>query len=385
MAYLPAHISGSNPFESPFLDRDISSPPFLPIYPTLRPIKEPPRRTPSPPAPTIYLTGYRCHASDPEYRYAREKTGEIQPYWFDEAHGAADFNEGVRRRARNNMAPHEDEVVVIGLNDEGKEMDRVAARGLRERARERALMREEGEWRLGGYVDMSGEIGGNDLEDRIMIREEQWEQLEAERESLQEERKKLNVNETEEKRQEKEEQHARRVLIRDRALGLLDFQKNTKLKGKSKVEIAERQNVNVDSLHIPGLSSSKDNIPVLTEPQYSPAGEGLPPPPPLTVRNPDLPQMVTQEASTPTRGRGPTRRRAPTPPSLKSSTTTETDIDDHIVPVPENSGLVRDVGTLERQVPENSGLVQDFGTLERARARRADSNRFFACCVGRRK
>ncbi|CAN9169325.1 unnamed protein product [Alternaria alternata] len=161
--------------------------------------------------------------------------------------------------------------------------------------------------------DMSGEIGGNDLEDRIMIREEQWEQLEAERESLQGERKKLNVNETEEKRQEKEEQHARRVLIRDRALGLLDFQKNTKLKGKSKVEIAERQNVNVDSLHIPGLSSSKDNIPVLTEPQYSPAGEGLPPPPPLT------------------------------------------------------------------------GLVQDFGTLERARARRADSNRFFACCVGRRK
>ncbi|CAN9152413.1 unnamed protein product [Alternaria alternata] len=121
--------------------------------------------------------------------------------------------------------------------------------------------------------DMSGEIGGNDLEDRIMIREEQWEQLEAERESLQGERKKLNVNETEEKRQEKEEQHARRVLIRDRALGLLDFQKNTKLKGKSKVEIAERQN----------------------------------------------------------------------------------------------------------------GLVQDFGTLERARARRADSNRFFACCVGRRK
>ena len=45
--------------------------------------------------------------------------------------------------------------------------------------------------------DMSGEIVGNDLEDRIMIREEQWEQLEAERESLQEERKKLNANETE--------------------------------------------------------------------------------------------------------------------------------------------------------------------------------------------
>jgi hypothetical protein len=52
---------------------------------------------------------------------------------------------------------------------------------------------------------MSGEIGDNHLENRTMIREEQWKQLEAERESLQEERKKLNVNETEEKQQEKED------------------------------------------------------------------------------------------------------------------------------------------------------------------------------------
>ena len=208
--------------------------------------------------------------------------------------------------------------------------------------------------------DMSGEIVGNDLEDRIMIREEQWEQLEAERESLQEERKKLNADETEGKQQEKEDQHTSRVPPRDRALRLLDFQKKTKLKGKSKVEVAESQNVNADSLHTPGSSSSKDNIPVLAEPQPSPAGDGVRPSPPLTVRNPDHPQMVTQEASTPTRGRGPTRLRAPTPPSLKSSTTTETDIDDQsgskalslrrscssatrvqadipVVPVPENS------------------------------------------------
>ena len=145
MADLPAHISRSKPFESPFLDCDISSPPSLPIYPTLHSIKESPRRTPSPPAPTIYLTGYRCHASDPEYRYAREKTGEIQPYWFDEAHGAADFNEGVRRRAKNNMAPHEDEVAIIDLDDDRKEMDRVAPRDHRERARERARERVRGQ------------------------------------------------------------------------------------------------------------------------------------------------------------------------------------------------------------------------------------------------
>ena len=50
------------------------------------------------------------------------------------------------------MAPHEDEVAIIDLDDDGKEMDRVAARDQRERARERALLREEGEWRLGGYV-----------------------------------------------------------------------------------------------------------------------------------------------------------------------------------------------------------------------------------------
>lgn len=58
----------------------------------------------------------------------------------------------MRRRAKNDMAPHEDEVAVIDLDDDGKEMDRVAARYQRERARERTLMREEGEWRLGGYV-----------------------------------------------------------------------------------------------------------------------------------------------------------------------------------------------------------------------------------------
>lgn len=50
------------------------------------------------------------------------------------------------------MAPHEDEVAIIDLDDDGKEMDRVAARDQRERARERALLREEGEWRLEGYV-----------------------------------------------------------------------------------------------------------------------------------------------------------------------------------------------------------------------------------------
>lgn len=181
--------------------------------------------------------------------------------------------------------------------------------------------------------DMSEEIRGNSLENRRMIREEQWKQLEVERESLQEERKKLNVNETEEKQQKKEEQHASRVPIRNRAISLLDFQKKMKLKGKSKVEVAEPQNVKADSLHTSGSTSSKDDIPVLAEPQPSVAGEGFsrlplppplhaPPPPPLTVRNPDLPQMVTQQSSTPTRGR------APTPPSLKSSTTTETDIGD---------------------------------------------------------
>ena len=50
------------------------------------------------------------------------------------------------------MAPHEDEVAVIDLDDDGTEMDRAAARDQKERARERALLREEGEWRLGGYV-----------------------------------------------------------------------------------------------------------------------------------------------------------------------------------------------------------------------------------------
>ncbi|KAF1941818.1 hypothetical protein EJ02DRAFT_422703 [Clathrospora elynae] len=64
-----------------------------PSPPPLRnsPIPTPPPRNPaskkrdaSPPAPTIYLTGFRCQPGDEEYASATAATGGAAPYWFEE-------------------------------------------------------------------------------------------------------------------------------------------------------------------------------------------------------------------------------------------------------------------------------------------------------------
>ncbi|KAL1792222.1 hypothetical protein ACET3X_009973 [Alternaria dauci] len=194
MADLPAHISGYETLEPPTLDSDITAPTSFPPLPSS--VSQ--RRTRYPPAPTIYLTGFRCHISDPEYNYAREMTGEIQPYWFEESYSAAGFAEGVRRRARRDMGPHEDVVAVIDLGDDGEDMD------------------------------------SDQSESSSMTREEEWKQIEAERKRLEKEMKKLKSSEMGQR-------------LASGALGLLDFLNETEGTGNSSAEAAGSQKLLADS------------------------------------------------------------------------------------------------------------------------------------------
>jgi hypothetical protein len=220
MADLPSHIQGYAIIENATSDTPLSSlppiPPSLPLPLTTRSH----RRDPSPPAPTLYLTGFSCVASDPEYAYARKSTGDTQPYWFEEAYGAADFNEGVRRRARQDMAPLEVEVAIIDLDDAGNEMNKVTARDQRERARERLSFRQELEGAFegdkvsidsaaDGLTDLSQNMNSVSREEdkqreKRMRREEEWKNLEVERKRLRKEREKLKAEEKEEKQKEKD-------------------------------------------------------------------------------------------------------------------------------------------------------------------------------------
>ncbi|KAG9186795.1 hypothetical protein G6011_09903 [Alternaria panax] len=420
MADLPEHIEGygivdSLTVEPPTADsytKDTTSPdtdmeslPPLPPSPTLQESTQSRRRTSSPPAPTIYLTGFRCHAADPEYAYAKDKTEDDQPYWFEQAYGAADFNEGVRRRAIRDMPPQQDEVAIIDLDDAGNELSRGTAREQRERTSERILKREQPEWMFGGDEDISRIATEEEgLSQRILTRGEEWKQIEAETERLLIERKEIKAAEKEQKQREKDERHAHRAPIRDRALSLLGFQAKLRQKVKSKPETTKPVDPEAEAQKAhPSLSAVEDRTQLPAQSNHAPL------PPALTICNPDPQEATPQPPSTPPRGRAPTRPRATTPPSLKSLTTTATEIDTRsastalispgpssssatqvqidvpLVPMPENSGLVRGVGTLERQIPENSGLVQDFGTLERARSLKAKSGGWFGCCLGMRK
>ncbi|CAG5157158.1 uncharacterized protein ALTATR162_LOCUS4950 [Alternaria atra] len=243
MADLPPHIPDYATINSTITEKFLSSlPPLPPSPPRPRPT-EPRRRAPSPPAPPIYVTGYSCIASDPEYEYARHITGDTQPYWFEESYGPADFNDGVRRRARKYMTLLENEVAIIDLGDIGNEMDRVTARDQRERARERALLGPEPVWELEeDKVSINAAIHGSTglLQDtKRLVREK--EKLKEGKKMREEEKEKLKAGGIEEMQKNKDESRASRIPIRDHALSLLDFTKKAKTKGKSKAEISESQ------------------------------------------------------------------------------------------------------------------------------------------------
>ncbi|KAI4673476.1 uncharacterized protein J4E84_011059 [Alternaria hordeiaustralica] len=120
MAEIPSMVP-----EVPSMIQDSSSdpPPFAPS----RRVNVPAPRSPSQPAPTIYLRGFNCVASDPEYHLARSVTGNVQPYWFEETRNPAVHYGPSRRQRRENATRRagqvEDTYLVIPNTEEAKQSD----------------------------------------------------------------------------------------------------------------------------------------------------------------------------------------------------------------------------------------------------------------------
>ncbi|KAI4907642.1 uncharacterized protein J4E92_011044 [Alternaria infectoria] len=120
MAEIPSMVP-----ELPSMIQDSSSdpPPFAPS----RRVNVPAPRSPSQPAPTIYLRGFNCVASDPEYNLARSVTGNVQPYWFEETRNPAVHYGPSRRQRRQNPTRRagqvEDTYLVIPDTEEAKQSD----------------------------------------------------------------------------------------------------------------------------------------------------------------------------------------------------------------------------------------------------------------------
>ncbi|KAI4614812.1 hypothetical protein J4E80_006316 [Alternaria sp. BMP 0032] len=121
MAEIPSMVP-----EVPGTIQDSSS--DLPSFAPTRRATVPGRQSPSQPAPTIYLRGFNCVASDPEYDLARSVTGNVQPYWFEETRSPAVHYGPSRRQRRENATRRADRVgdghLVIPDTEEAEEAKR---------------------------------------------------------------------------------------------------------------------------------------------------------------------------------------------------------------------------------------------------------------------
>jgi hypothetical protein len=91
------------------------------------------RRKPSPPAPTIYLKGFSCIASDSEYQFARKVTGNVQPYWFEESYDNPDYFDDAHRRAAAKGLRRDEQIENIHPEGSSTEKDRRATNDDKER------------------------------------------------------------------------------------------------------------------------------------------------------------------------------------------------------------------------------------------------------------
>lgn len=223
----------------------------------------------------------------------------------------------------------ENEVAIIDLGDTGNEMDRVAARDQRERARERALLGTEPVWEPEeDKVSINAAIRGSTdlLQDmKRLIREK--DKLKERKKMREDEKQKLKARERKEM-QKKDESRASRLPIRDHAFSLLDFTKKTKTKGMSKAEISESQS-EVTELLPEVVQTQRDVI----EPQPKESEKECPPP--TVEKLPQLPSPPTHDpASIPTLRTleellelpaTPAHDPAATPSPTTTPTTTDTD------------------------------------------------------------
>ncbi|KAI4929184.1 hypothetical protein J4E86_011764 [Alternaria arbusti] len=206
------------------------SPDNLPSFAPTRRATVPGRRSPSQPAPTIYLRGFNCVASDPEYHLARNVTGNVQPYWFEETRSPAVHYGPSRRQRRENAARRagqvEDTYLVIPNTEEAKRSDNKKVQ--REEAKEAFL---EAMWptirdeylAMFNLTSLSPKQEKRMKTDTMVFLEEEWNILEEERR-------------TETEKQEKEEQRKPivRLPVRNVSDGKGASEKKFKMKGKGK-------------------------------------------------------------------------------------------------------------------------------------------------------
>jgi len=220
------------------------SPDNLPSFARTRRATVPGRRSPSQPAPTIYLRGFNCVASDPEYHLARNVTGNVQPYWFEETRSPAVHYGPSRRQRRENATRRavqvEDTYLVIPNTEEAKQSDNNKMQ--REEAKEAFLeamwptIRDE-YFAMFNMTSLAPKQEKRMKDGTMLFLEEEWNILEEERRT-----------ETE-KRAEEEEQAKPivRLPVRNVSDGKGASEKKFKMKGKGKgkgeVKVEDRSGV----------------------------------------------------------------------------------------------------------------------------------------------
>ncbi|KAI4917417.1 hypothetical protein J4E85_009936 [Alternaria conjuncta] len=233
MAEIPSMVP-----EVPGMVQDSSSSDLPSFAPSRRAIV-PSRQSPSQPAPTIYLRGFNCIASDPEYHLARSVTGNVQPYWFEETRNPAVHYGPSRRQRRENATRRADQVedtyLVIPNTEEAKQSDNINMN--REEAKEAFL---EAMWPTirDEYLAMFNltSLAPNQEKrmktDTMVFLEEEWNILEEERKA-----------ETE--KQEKEEQGKPivRLPVRNVSDGKGASEKKFKMKGKGMAKVKDGSGV----------------------------------------------------------------------------------------------------------------------------------------------
>ncbi|KAI4638065.1 hypothetical protein J4E93_010533 [Alternaria ventricosa] len=225
-----AEIPSMTP-EVPSMIQDSSS--ELPSFAPSRRATVPGRRSPSQPAPTIYLRGFNCVASDPEYDLARSVTGNVQPYWFEETRSPAVHYDPSRRQRRLNATRRADRVgdghLVIPNTEEAKGSDNKKMQ--REEAKE-AFMEAMWPTILDEYLSMFGLTGLSPKQEKRMKKdtmiylEEEWAILEEER----------RVEEREREKKEEQGKPIVRLPVRNISDAPVAPEEKFKMKGKGKGE-----------------------------------------------------------------------------------------------------------------------------------------------------
>ncbi|KAI4947734.1 hypothetical protein J4E91_006556 [Alternaria rosae] len=204
--------------EVPSMIQDSSS--DIPSFPRTRRAATTGRRSPSSPAPTIYLTGFKCVAGDREYQLARRVTGNVQPYWF----------EGSQSHRRKDPTRRADRVEDICLDGPSTKRDRRADEKKTQRERDRKTFLEtmwptvrEEYYAIFGLTKLSPEQEVRMRDDTRILLEEEWDILEEERRA--------------EKRKRKEQgKTIVRLPIHNISDGRGESEKKFKMKGKAKMK-----------------------------------------------------------------------------------------------------------------------------------------------------